>query len=140
MVLVKDQIEGITCDKNQELDKPSLSRHICQGAKGCTPSPREIGLDKIEIKINWIFSQGAVCCTPPPREIGLDKIEIETLPKAQRTRGFSSYHNILQFQNLDKALTLRSQPNISISTKSKVRILTKPNFRILTKIQLRNLD
>ena len=46
-----------------------------------------------------------------------------------------------QFQILDyKALTLKSQPNISISTKSKVKILTKPSFRILTKIQLRNLN
>ena len=43
--------------------------------------------------------------------------------------------NLLQFQNLDKALTLKSQPNISISTKSKVKILTKPSFKILTKIQ-----
>ena len=51
----------------------------------------------------------------------------ETLPKAQRTRGLSSYRkitvhssqilNILQFQNLDSALTSKSQPNISISTK-----------------------
>ena len=75
---------------------------------------------------------------------------LETLPKAQRTRGLSSYHkitirssqilNILQFQNLDYALTLKSQPSISISTKSKVKILTKLSFRILTKNQLRNLN
>ena len=38
-------------------------------------------------------------------------------------------------QNLDYASTSKSQPNISISTKSKVKILTKPSFRILTKIQ-----
>ena len=31
-----------------------------------------------------------------------------------------------QVQNLDKAFTSKSQPNISISTKSKVKILTKP--------------
>ena len=43
-------------------------------------------------------------------------------------------------QNLDYASTSKSQPNISISTKSKVKILTKPSFRILTKIQLRNLN
>ena len=48
--------------------------------------------------------------------------------------------NILHFQNLDQALTSKSQPNISISTKSKVRILTKPNFGMLTKIQLCNLN
>ena len=41
-------------------------------------------------------------------------------------------------QNLDYASTSKSQPNISISTKSKVKILTKPSFRILTKIQLPN--
>ena len=73
----------------------------------------------------------------------------KTLPKAQRTRGLSSYHKItvhkswtyvLQFQNLNKALTSKSQPSISISTKSKVKILPKPSFRILTKIQLRNLN
>ena len=49
----------------------------------------------------------------------------ETLPKAQRTRGLSSYHNFtahssqilikLRFQNLNQALTSKSQPNISIS-------------------------
>ena len=43
-----------------------------------------------------------------------------------------------QFQNLDQALTSKSQPNISISTKHK--ILTKPSFRILTKIRLRSLN
>ena len=32
------------------------------------------------------------------------------------------------------------QPNIRISTKSKVKILTKPSFIILAKIQLRNLN
>ena len=54
----------------------------------------------------------------------------------------SQYTNLieLQFQNINKALTSKSQPNISISTKSKVKILTKPSFRILTKIQLRNLN
>ena len=43
-------------------------------------------------------------------------------------------------QNLDQALTSKSQQNISISTKSKVKILSKPSFKILTKIQLRNLN
>ena len=47
---------------------------------------------------------------------------------------------IKQFQNFDKALTSKSQPNISISTKLKLKILAKPSFRILTKIQLRNLN
>ena len=46
----------------------------------------------------------------------------------------------LQFRNLDQALTLKSQPKISISTKLKLEILTKPSFIILTKIQLRNLN
>ena len=44
----------------------TISSYFSQGAKGCTPSPREIGWDKIEIKLDWIFSQGAVSCTPPP--------------------------------------------------------------------------
>ena len=72
------------------------------------------------------------------------------MQKAQRTRRLSSYHkitvhsskilNILQFQKTNKALKLKSQPDISISTKSKVKILTKPTFRILTKNQLRDLN
>ena len=45
-----------------------------------------------------------------------------------------------QFQNLNLALTSKSQPNISISTKRKLKILTKPSLRILTKIQLCNLN
>ena len=45
-----------------------------------------------------------------------------------------------QFQNLNKTLTSKSQPNISISTELKPKIFTKPSFRILTKIQLRNLN
>ena len=82
--------------------------------------------------------------------IGRKCLILKTLPKAQRTRGLSSYHkitvcssqilNTLQFQNLDYALTLKSQPSISNSTKSKVKILTKLSFRILTKNQLRNLN
>ena len=40
----------------------------------------------------------------------------------------------LQYQNFDQALTLKSQPKISISTKLKSKILTKPSFIILTKI------
>ena len=47
---------------------------------------------------------------------------------------------IKQFQNFDQALTSKSQPNISISTKLKLKILAKPSFIILTKIQLRNLN
>ena len=75
---------------------------------------------------------------------------LKTLPKAQRTRGLSSYHkitvhswqilNILQFQNLQLALTSKSQTNISISTKLKIKILTTSTFRILTKIQLHKLN
>ena len=45
---------------------------------------------------------------------------------------------IKQFQNFDKALTSKSQPNISILTKLKLKILAKPSFIILTKIQLCN--
>ena len=55
----------------------------------------------------------------------------KTLPKAQRTRGLSSYHNFwhkswsnFNFRNL---------------TKLKLKIFTKPSFRILDKIQLRIL-
>ena len=78
------------------------------------------------------------------------------MPKAQQTRGlssayqsnfFRSCHKFLHksffkflLQNLDEAFTSKSQPNISISTKSKAKILTKPSFRILAKIQLRNLN
>ena len=90
--------------------------------------------------INWIFRLTFW-------SLGLNE---KTLTKAQRTRGLSSYHkitvhsskilNILQFPNTDQALKLKSQPDISISTKSKVKIFTKPTFRILTKIQLRNLN
>ena len=43
------------------------------------------------------------------------------------------YYNF-QISIINQALTSKSQPNISILTKSKVRILTKPRFRILTKI------
>ena len=81
---------------------------------------------------------------------------IETLPKAQRTRGLSSANQsnlighttssntnliLIKFhlQNLDLALTSKSQPNISISTKLEVQNKTKPSFRISTKIQLHNL-
>ena len=42
-----------------------------------------------------------------------------------------------QVQNLEKALTSKSQRNISML---KLKILTKPSFRILTKIQLRNVN
>ena len=72
---------------------------------------------------------------------------MQTLSKAQRTRGLSWYHklhttldqtSILRLRNY--TLTSKSQPHISISTKSKFKILTKPSFRILTKIQLRNLN
>ena len=71
---------------------------------------------------------------------------IETLPKAQRTRGLSSYHklhtnldqisyfrisNRYQFQNLNQRWTYRLKLNLEI--------LTKPSFRISTKIQLHNL-
>ena len=62
---------------------------------------------------------------------------IETMPKAQRTRGLSSANQnnlighitssntnlisiVFHLQNLDKALTSKSQPNISISTKLKI--------------------
>ena len=40
---------------------------------------------------------------------------------------------IKQFQNFNKELTSKSQPNISILTKLKLKILVKPSFRILTK-------
>ena len=45
-----------------------------------------------------------------------------------------------QFQNLNQAFTLKSQPHIIILTKLKPNILTKFSFRIFTKIQLRNLN
>ena len=50
-----------------------------------------------------------------------------------KTNGLRSYHRILI-----NTSTAQTQPNISISTKSKVKILTKPSFRILT--QLCNLN
>ena len=52
--------------------------------------------------------------------------QIQTLPKAQRTRGLSSYH--MFHTNLDQTSILES------------RLSIKPRFRILTKIQLCNLN
>ena len=44
------------------------------------------------------------------------------------------------WSNFNWALTLKSQPNINISTKLKLKILTKLSFMILTKIQLCHLN
>ena len=59
------------------------------------------------------------------------KQEWKTLPKAQRTRGLSSYHSFwhkfwsnFNFRNLNRL---------------KLKIFTKPSFQILDKIQLRIL-
>ena len=77
----------------------------------------------------------------------------KTLPKAQRTRGLSSFFqsNLLGYsqvqtqilielhlQNLDPAFTSKSQLNITSSTKLRIQN-TKPSFSISTKIQLHNL-
>ena len=54
-----------------------------------------------------------------------------TLPKAQRTRGLSSYHKFLHksWSNFNFTIS-KSQSNISISDKRKFKILTKPSFRV----------
>ena len=65
-----------------------------------------------------------------------------------KVTSFRSYHKffysqiLIKFhlQILDYASTSKSQPNIRISTKSKVKILTKPSFRILTENKLHNLN
>ena len=58
-------------------------------------------------------------------------IEKKTLPKAQRTRGLSSYHNLWH----------KSWSNFNFRnfTTLKLKIFTKPSFRILDMIQLRIL-
>ena len=77
----------------------------------------------------------------------LRKVTPQTLPKAQRTRGLSSYYKFLhkswsyfifrisnryQLQNLNQTWTSQLKLNF--------KILTKPSFRIFsTKIQLHNL-
>ena len=79
--------------------------------------------------------------------VTLKKInQIQTLPKAQRTRGLSSYYKLLHkswsnyifrisnryhFQNLNQTWTSQLKLNF--------QILTKPSFRISTKIQIHNL-
>ena len=71
----------------------------------------------------------------------------KTLPKAQRTRGFSSYHKFLHkswsnfiFRISTKHL-LQNLDQISVSQlKFDFKSLTNPTFRIPTKIQLHNLN
>ena len=81
----------------------------------------------------------------------------KTLPKAQRTRGWSSAyqgnffrscHKFLQsYTNFDQFSSSESRPsnnfkmqtNIDILTKLKFQNLTKPCFRISTKIKVHNL-
>ena len=88
MVLVKDQI--ITYDnKSQELDYPLLSCHNFHTEKKVVHHPpREIGLDKIEIKLDWIFSQGVKGCTPSPKRdwirLDRDKIRFDVLTRSKR--------------------------------------------------------
>ena len=72
--------------------------------------------------------------------------QLKTLPKAQRTRGLSSYYKLLHkswsnyifrisnryhFQNLNQTWTSQLKLNF--------QILTKPSFKISTKIQIHNL-
>ena len=75
-----------------------------------------------------------------------DKRNIEkTLPKAQRTRGLSSYHKFLHksWSNFILRISNKQQiqhlNNTSASRLTlKFKILTKPNLRNSTKIQLHN--
>ena len=98
--------------------------------------------------------------SPPPLPV-ISRLENLTLPKAQRTKGFSSAYESNLFQSYHKVkhkirsnfifriLTKYQLQNldISISTKldstkldsTKFKILTKPCFRISTKIQLHYL-
>ena len=66
----------------------------------------------------------------------------ETLPKAQRTRGLSSYLKFTvyssQFTNLDQIIIPESQLIINLKTQPNISISTKFKIKILTKIQLRN--
>ena len=95
-----------------------------------------------------------VICFLIPREYSDGQhppVQVSNIAKGTtdpRVEFISQVHSS-QFTNLDQitiseyrlsALTSKSQPNISISTKSKVKILTKPSFRILTKIKLHNLN
>jgi len=93
--------------------------------------------------LNWLRS--ACCLSDGPLHSLFDKglYVIKTLPKAQRTRGLSSYHKFLrkfgsnlifrmstkrQIQNLNR--TSASPQNFNSKT------FTKPSFRISSKIQL----
>ena len=68
----------------------------------------------------------------------------ETLPKAQRTRGLSSYHKFKQRSwsscifRISTKHQLQNLNQTSASPKN-FKILTKPSFKISTKIQLHNL-
>ena len=65
---------------------------------------------------------------------------IETLPKAQRTRGLSSYHKL--HTNLDQISYFRISNRYQLQNlktsrlKLNLKILAKPSFRISTKIQI----
>ena len=66
-------------------------------------------------------------------ELRAELANVKTLPKAQRTRGLSSFfqsnlfghitssNTNLPLQNLEQAFTSKSQPNITISTKLKIQ-------------------
>ena len=79
----------------------------------------------------WSFK---FMCLPPFRQ---------TLPKAQRTRGLSSYHKFKHKSwsnfifRISTKHQLQLQPNISISTKSSIKLQNLD--QILTKIQFHNL-
>ena len=64
----------------------------------------------------------------------------QTLPKAQRTRGLSSYH-ISSYTNLDQISISESRLSIDIKISSKHQYLDKSWSNLaLAKIQLRNLN
>ena len=69
---------------------------------------------------------------------------VQTLPKAQRTRGLSSYHKFKHKSNFIFRISTKHQlQNLNQTSASrlnlKFKILTKASFRISTKIQLHNL-
>ena len=73
--------------------------------------------------------------------------KFKTLPKAQRTRGLSSYHKFLHisWSNLIFRISTKHQlQNLNQTSASRLnlnfKILTKPSFRISTKIQPHNFN
>ena len=87
--------------------------------------------------------QSFVLLQPSWEEVCGDSKVLKTLPKAQRTRGLSSYHKFKHKSwsnfifRISTKHQLQLQPNISISTKSSIKLQNLD--QISTKIQFHNL-